>query len=152
MRSQADIVVYGPDDRVQLVAEVKNKHGASTEWAAQFRRNLLMHGMVPNAPFFLLATPDRFYLWKDGKLDQDAAPPDFEVENAKLLASYVDWLAIPLAELNEPSLELLVISWLHDLIDFDLRREDIDPCLQWLFDSALYKAIKNGSVMIEAVA
>lgn len=150
MSSRADIVVYTPDERVLLVAEVKHIQGASPEWAAQMRRNLLVHGLVPNAPFFLLALPDHFYLWKDGKPVQDAVPPDYEVEAAEVLASYTGRLDIPLADLSEPSLELLVTSWLHDLIDFELRREDAGPHQQWLFDSGLYRAIKNGSVTTEA--
>src|SRR4051794_9203153 len=114
MSSQADVVVYGPDERVRLVAEVKALPGASAEWAAQLRRNLLMHGVVQNAPFFLIATPDRFYLWKDGKNGQDAVLPDYEVESARVLSSYIERLGVSLADLSEPSLELLVISWLHD--------------------------------------
>ncbi len=149
MSSRADIVVSAPDERVQLVAEVKNKRGASAEWSAQMRRNLLVHGVIPNAPFFLLVTPDRFYLWKDGKNVQDAVPPDYEVESAKILASYIERLGIPLAELSEPSLELLVTSWLHDLIDFDLAPEEAGPAHHWLFTSGLYKALKQGSVATE---
>ena len=53
MSNQADIAVSAPDERVQLVVEVKNVRGASPEWAAQLRRNLLVHGLVPNAPFFV---------------------------------------------------------------------------------------------------
>jgi hypothetical protein len=148
MSNQADIAVYGPDEHVRLVAEVKAIRGASTEWAAQLRRNLLMHGFIPNAPYFLLATPDRFYLWKDGKPDQDAVPPDYEVETAKLLASYIERLGISLADLSEPGFELLVISWLHDLIDFDRSRDDAHSADHWLFDSGLYEALKHGSVVL----
>ena len=46
---------------------------------------------------------------------------------------------------------MLVTSWLHDLIDFDLRRDEVGPRRQWLFDSGLYDAIKNGSVVTEVV-
>src|SRR5919202_1159445 len=113
MNSRPDIVVYRPDERVLLVAEVKNIRGASAEWAAQMRRNLLVHGIVPNAPFFLLALPDHFYLWKDGKSIQDTVPPDYEVETAVALGAYTERLGIPLEDLSEPSLELLVTSWLH---------------------------------------
>jgi len=152
MNSRADVVVSAPDERVQLVVEVKSKRGASAEWAALMRRNLLVHGVIPNAPFFLLVTPDRLFLWKDGRNTQDVAPPDYEVESATMLASYIERLDIPLAELSEPSLELLVTSWLHDLIDFDLSRDGTGPAYHWLFDSGLNEAIKNGSVATEAIA
>jgi hypothetical protein len=149
MSSRADIVVSTPDEQVQLVVEVKNKRGASAEWAAQMRRNLLVHGVVPNAPFFLLATPDRFYLWKDGKPAGAPLAPDDEVEATEVLAPYIDRLGIQLAELSEPSLELLITSWLHDLIDIDLAREEARPAYGWLFDSGLYEALRWGSVATE---
>ena len=152
MTSAPDIVVSAPDKRVQLVAEVKNKRGASADWAAQMRRNLLVHGVIPSAPYFLLATPDRFYLWKDHNSGQDVVPPDYEIESAGILASYIDRLGIPLAELSEPSLELLVTSWLHDLIGFDHSREDALPAYHWLFDSGLYEALTQGSVATEVAA
>lgn len=146
MNSQADILVYGPDERVRLVAEVKSVRGASAEWAAQFRRNLLVHESIPNAPFFLLVTSDHFYLWKDREPITTPIPPDYEVEIASTLASYIDKLGIPLIELSEPSLEMLVTSWLHTLIYSDLTREGSRREYEWIFDSGLYEALKRSSV------
>lgn len=149
MSRQADIAVYAPNGRILLVAEVKTKLGASAEWAAQMRQNLLMHAAIPNAPFFLLAFPDRFYLWKDGKLDAAPILPDYDIETVDLLASYIDRLGIPLATLSEPSLEMLVTAWLHDLVHVDFLQRDAHA---WLFDSGLYEALKYGSVATEAIA
>jgi len=146
MSNQVDIAVSAPDERVQLVVEVKNVRGASPEWAAQLRRNLLVHGLVPNAPYFLLALPDRFYLWKAGATLPDAVPADYTVDTRDVLGSYTDRLGLPLTDLSEPSLELLVTSWLHDLIDYDLTGNGDTPLQHWLVDSGLYQAIKHGSV------
>ena len=57
---QADIAVYDPDGQLQLVVEIKNRLGASAEWAARLRHNLLVHSFIPRAPYFLLALPDFF--------------------------------------------------------------------------------------------
>jgi hypothetical protein len=63
--SYADLSLYDRDGRLIAIAEVKNKRGTSPEWAAKFRRNLLVHSRYAQADFFLLATPDRLYVWKN---------------------------------------------------------------------------------------
>jgi hypothetical protein len=45
---------------------VKNKVGTSGDWAARLRQNILAQRGFPGVNFFLLMTPDRFYLWKKG--------------------------------------------------------------------------------------
>ena len=62
MKGLADFVVHSPDDLVQLVVEVKSVKGATDEWAAKMRRNLLAYAVIPNSRFFLLALPEYFYL------------------------------------------------------------------------------------------
>ena len=147
MNTRADILVYDHDQKLQLVVEVKSKHGASADWAAQMRRNLLVHSMIPNAPYFLLALPDFFYLWKDSENDA-GAPPDYTIDTSEALASYADRPGLSLGDISHNGLERLVSSWLHDLINADLRRERAAPALHGLFDSGLYDSIKNGSVAV----
>ena len=53
---------------------------------------------------------------------------------------------------SEYGLELLVTSWLEDLVNTELQRDEVGSHLQWLFDSGLYEAITHGSVAIEATA
>src|SRR5215813_1877658 len=89
MQDSADIEVYSHDKKLKLVVEVKNKHGASPEWAVQMRRNLLAHSAVPRAPFFLLALPDNLYRWKDGSDSTESRPPDFVVDASPILADYL---------------------------------------------------------------
>ena len=67
---RADIVVFGPDARPQLLVEVKNRSAASPEWAAQLRRNLAVHFGLTSTPYFLLALPDIFYFWRNAEGDQ----------------------------------------------------------------------------------
>ncbi len=62
MSTRWDLAVYDSQHQLVLVVEVKSIAGASPEWAARLRRNILAHGTFPNAPFFLVALPDRFYL------------------------------------------------------------------------------------------
>ncbi|HEX8684350.1 MAG TPA: hypothetical protein VF707_18685 [Ardenticatenaceae bacterium] len=78
----ADLAVYTPDGELLLVVEVKNKRNASPEWAAQMRRNLLVHGMIPATLYFLLALPEYFFLWKGAHQSIDVIPPDYMIETA----------------------------------------------------------------------
>lgn len=146
----ADVAVYSRDGNLQLVVEIKNRPGASAEWVAHMRRNLLVHAVIPPSPYFLLALPDFFYLWTDALSVHELAPPAYQIKAAEVLAPYLDQTTQSLDDLSEYGLELLVTSWLADVIEAELRRDMVGPHLQWLFDSGLYEAIAHGSVTIEA--
>jgi hypothetical protein len=77
---RADVAVYSPDGKLQLVVEIKNRPGASAEWVAQMRRNLLVHAVIPPSPYFLLALPDFFYLWIDARSVHELASPDYQIQ------------------------------------------------------------------------
>ena len=146
----ADVAVYGSDGQLQLVVEIKARSGASAEWVIHLRRNLLSHAAIPLAPYFLLALPDFFYLWTDAASANHEAKPDYQIEASELLAPYLDPTIPPLSELSGYGLELVVTSWLGDVVHTELRRDTLGPNLQWLLDSGLYEAIKHGSLAIEA--
>src|SRR5439155_15396219 len=84
-----DIAVYSNDDTLQLVVEVKGKTAATPDWAAHMRRNLAAHLAIPSSPFFLLALPDHFYLWRNVSSPLAMVPPDYDIDPAPLLAPYV---------------------------------------------------------------
>ena len=114
--TRADVAVYSPEGNLQLVVEIKNRSGASAEWVIQMRRNLRVHAIIPPSPYFLLVLPDFFYLWTDAVSVPDLAPPAYQMKAAEVLAPYLDQSAQSLTDLSEYSLELLVTSWLEDLI------------------------------------
>ena len=149
MTRQADIAVFSPDDRLQLIVEVKNKKGASPLWAANMRGNLFAHSAIPNAPFFLLALPDHFYLWKNAS-PIGVTPPDYEIDPTPIFGTYTDTQELHQNGLSEYGLELIINSWLNSLLNTNLTRENAEPHETWLFDSGLYEAIKHGSVRAEA--
>jgi hypothetical protein len=126
---------------------VKSKKDATDEWAAKMRRNLIVHGIMPHSGFFLLALPEYFYLWRHNT-SIDPVPADYKVRAQEALGHYLD--AIDLEELSEESFELMVISWLEDLINSPVTKE-ATPELSWIFDSGLYDNIRGGSLETEAV-
>jgi hypothetical protein len=152
MTKLADIVVNDLTGRTQLVVEIKTTIGASALWAAELRRNLLAHAVVPNAPFFLLALPDKFYLWTDSDTTLEPDLPAYQVDARQVLAPHLQNARFSLDDISEYSLELLVVSWLQDVIHADTSENGISPDLEWLYTSGLLHAIKDGSVLTEVSA
>jgi hypothetical protein len=140
-----DIVVYDGMDNPVLAVEVKNQHGTDTEWAAQTRRNLLIHGLLPRVRYFLLALPDRFYLWVDKPLPA-IENPTYELDPLPYLQPYLDRADLILENLNGANFELLIVSWLIDLV----RSGELIGAgnNDWLIESGLLEAIKHGNVAL----
>lgn len=147
----ADLIVHGADRKLQLVVEVKNGLGATPEWARDVRVLLSEYDVVPAAPFFLLAMTNAFYLWTPETSGDAQALPEYAIDARTALAPYLRSLKRPLEEISKPGYELLVSSWLQDLMYTDLKRDDLDPRLRGLVDSGLYAAIRGGSMETEAV-
>lgn len=150
MSDRPDITVFSPDRKLKLVVEVKGKPGASAEWASQLRRNLLAHQAIPHSPFFLLALPDRLYLWKNGSDSIDPRPADFVADPGPIISGYVDGTPKDTTNNAWHGLELIFATWLNLLTISNLTEEDAAPHEKWLLESGLYDAIKNGSVETEA--
>lgn len=152
----ADIAVRDPEGTLELVVEVKSRSGRSEGWAARTLRNLLVHGALPRAPYFLLVLPDAMYLWddRDGKLFSDprlqdgGRPPDYRADTSAALSPYLDGMPFALEELGGRSLEMVVASWLTGVMNSEVREE---PGLRWLLDSGLYEAIRGGRIVTEVV-
>ena len=147
MSRTADLIGYSEDGNIQLVVEVKKTRDVSHQWVEQFRRNLLMHSVIPASKFFLFVLPRHAYLWKNGTVTESDRGPDYTLLTRDILRPYVSELNID--EISEQGLELLVRSWLSDLINSDLKPQSATREQSWLFDSGLYESIKNGSIRAE---
>ncbi len=143
-----DIVVYSVDKTPQLVIEIKTKKGASPEWATKLRRNLIVHGVIPASPFFLLILPDHLYLWKDSS-SMEVLLPDYVIDASPILTPFLKATNLSLNTISGEGLELVVDFWLNELIDSELP--DDKTGFDWLYASGLYEAIKNGSVVIQGL-
>ena len=109
------------------------------------------HGQLPDAAFFLLALPDRFYLWRNGADTSSAAQPDYSVDARPLLAPYLERSGVSSAEIGERGLELVLSSWLEKLVrwqdDFKLSESE-----EWLCESGLLDRVKGGRIEVQALA
>jgi hypothetical protein len=151
MSSRADIAVYNNEGKSTLVVEVKNKSGTTAEWAARMRRNIVVHSLLPSARFFLLALPDRFYLWKDKPLPQ-VEKPTYEIDPLPFLTPYFEEIGVRPENLSSEGFELLMVSWLNELLQASELPETLKQNNEWLVESGLLDAIKHGRVASEATA
>ena len=141
-----DFIAYDNAGRIVLIAEVKRRLGTSEEWATHFRRNMLAHGFLREAPFFLIATPERMYFWKQDQQGSVDEPPSCTLDAAKALKPYLEKLGKPAEAVGEQALELLVSSWLNDMAGRRTVSGGQDPSLRWLAESGLLDSLEAGRI------
>lgn len=147
-----DLSVDNRAGQLTLVVEVKRKIGASPQWAASLRSNILAHGTFPKAPYFLMVFPDQFYLWTDAEAQLDRSEPTYTIDARPILQPYLEQVGVTAEKISSQSLELIVESWLREIIHSENPHEDIDESQHWLIDSGLYAALAGGKIEHEAAA
>jgi len=146
MRSDSgwDLSVGDRNGQLALVVEVKCQTNVSPEWAIKLRQNILAHETFPKAPYFLMAFPDKFYLWSDPDADQDQSKPTYTIDAAPIFQPYCERAGVIANQLSGYSLELIVTSWLGEIIHSNQLPENVDTEQQWLIESGLYAALVGG--------
>jgi hypothetical protein len=141
-----DFIAYDTDGAVVLLAEAKSRHGTSESWAAKLRRNMLAHGGLPRAKYFLIATPERIYGWKQDSLPLDDVLPQFTIDAQKALGRYFAQLKQDPANVGPRAFELLILTWLTDISRSVDNRTDLDPSLRTLSESGLLSALRQAQI------
>ncbi len=149
---RADLVIYNRDGQIAAVAEVKNKLGTSGEWAAKMRRNILAHGGFPAIDFFLLATPDRLYLWKMSGSEPLQVQPTYEIDAQSIFQPYLQSVEVDSRIVSARAFELVVAAWLVDVIRSGGPPEKRTDDQRWLLESGFWNAVKDGRVEYEVAA
>ena len=107
-----DISIYNRDNQLVLVGEVKTILNASQDWGAKLRRNLLAHGILPSTPYFLLAFPDKLYLWTNSNTQLGEIEPTYAVDANRIFQPYFKKARVSAEKISNQSFELIVTSWL----------------------------------------
>ena len=152
MKQYADIVAFDRNGQLALIAEVKNKSGTSSEWAAKMRRNMFAHGLLPTAPFFLLALPDNFYLWKNTGRALEVIEPTHRVDPRPFLQPYYETSGLSPNDLTGRSFELIVTSWLNRVLRAKNPQDLSGRNQEWLISSGLFDKLAGGHLELEAAA
>jgi len=132
MSERWDLEVYNRNNQLVLGVEVKNRLNAPIEWASEFRRNMLSHGTLPNPPFFMMAFPDRFFLWKDAPAIPEPVEPSYIIDATSIFQQYIDEPEEKYAPISESSLEMKISLWLSILIH--KKPEQLEPFEKWVLD------------------
>lgn len=141
-----DLALYDRNGGLIGLVEVKNKLGTTIEWAKQTRRNLLAHRDLPQADYFLIATPDRLYIWRRSASDRTAIEPDQVIDAREVFERYLHDARLAIETMSGFAFEMVVGSWLSDLARSaaELNRD--------LNDAGLAAAIQQGHIEYEAAA
>jgi hypothetical protein len=143
--SDWDLSLDNRNGQLALAVEVKRKTNVSPEWAAKLRQNILAHGTFPKAPYFLMVFPDKFYLWSNAEADQLQSEPTYTIDASPILQPYFERAGVTVDQIGGASLELVITSWLGEVIHSDQLPENVDASQQWLIESGLYAALAGGT-------
>ena len=147
---QPDLRLYGRDGHLVLIADIRARHGTSPEWAAMLRRNLMEHDELPAVEFFLIATPDRMYLWKGVGKTPSLIAPTYMFDARSALKPYSESAGLDMDAIDKEVFELLVMIWLSGLARW--RELDTEDEQGWVKDSNFLAAIKNGRIELPNAA
>ena len=141
-----DLLVNNYQGKPILGVEVKAKMNTSSDWAVKFRHNILIDNPVQKIPFFLMAFPDHFYLWTEPDIYSNQSKPTYIIDALSVLKPYFERAGIMPEKIRGDSFELLVASWLSDMINSEQLPEEFDQSQRWLIYSGLYMAISGGNL------
>ena len=151
MYTHADLALFNSHGQLIAIVEIKSKIGTSRKWATLTRRNIVAHGNIGDAPYFLLVTPDRLYIWKEAGADPTPIEPTHEADTTAELAPYFLSSGVNPAGVSGHAFELIVGAWFGDVMRSDRRSEESTDALHWLVKSGLSAAVQDGRVEYEAV-
>jgi len=152
MRQYADILAFDKNGQLALIAEVKSKRGTSMSWAARMRRNMYAHGYLPDAPYFLLALPDVFYLWDNSRRSLVEVAPNRKVDPHPFLEPYYESTGVSPTGVTERSFGFIVTSWLNQVLHAKSPQEVLIDNQSWLVESGLFDRLAGGHLELEVAA
>jgi hypothetical protein len=114
---------------------------------ARFRRNLLAHGTLPKAPFFLIATPEHMYFWRQDQTREEE-PPQFTLDATRELKPYFERFEQAPETTGGQTLELILTLWLFELTRAGASSGQDDDSRRWLSDSGLLHALQGAHAAV----
>ena len=93
---------------------------------------MLSHGILPWAKYFLIATPERMYLWKQERPNPAEVPPEFTIDAVKVFQPYFQKLHQEPSKIGPEAFELLVLTWLTDIARSGEHKLKQDTSSAWL--------------------
>ncbi len=143
-----DIAVFSKDRRPILIVEVKNSGMYATpQSAANLRRSLIRHHLLPDAPFFMVATPIQIFLWRNDAPPEDS--PNYSATAKPILDAYGSRHANRQKATRGGALEIVLFSWLSDIASGARALSPDSEVDRILVESGLYEQIQGGTADFE---
>jgi hypothetical protein len=106
-------------------------------------------GLLPASKYFLIATPERLYLWRHEQPDGAEVPPQVTVDAENVLEPYFQKLHQEPSKIGPEAFEHLVLAWLKDIAKPDRATPDgypsqEDASSQWLAE--LSRSLKEADI------
>lgn len=152
MNAVTDMAISDAQGNTAVLVEAKGRTPTDKAWAVGMRRNLFAHGGPNPASYFVLVAADRTYFWMNGAADDQDRPPDVIVDTDEILRPYLERARFKAEEISEFSLELIVRSWLSELIAGQGIDRIPDPQRQALAGGRFFESIRNGHITGQRVA
>jgi hypothetical protein len=146
-----DFIAYSNNGEPLLLVEVKGQRPTSESWAARFRQNLMAQGSLPHAPFFLIATPERMYFWRQNDSGGKEELPQFTVDASSVLKPYFEKFKQTPEKATGSALEMILFTWLVDLSRSSKGHAKEDSSVKWLSDSGLLDALSDARIEVSTV-
>ncbi len=143
-----DLAVLDSFQRLILTIETKKKFGVSEKWAAETRRNLVVNGFYPLVTYFLLVTPEKFFLWTQDSNTLEETLPDFVDDASEILKPAFEELGFKIQKIDGRTFEDVVAFWLKYDVIYSMNKK---PLPDWLVKSGLAEKITNGTLLLEPV-
>ena len=145
----ADINVYDNNNQLALAVKIQKKLNISELWAEAYYKTLVELGDLPQAPFFLLGSPDRFYLWMQDRKLHKTMKPTYSIDPTPFLKPHYNRFS---SSISKESLILVVDNWLDRLVHLGITSDLSSEEEAWLVGSGLLDAIAGGRSAIKLAA
>jgi hypothetical protein len=143
-----DLAVLDSFQRLILTIETKKKFGVSEKWAAETRRNLVINGFYPLVSYFLLVTPEKFFLWTQNSNTLEETLPDYVDDSTQVLKPVFEELGFEIEQIDGQTFEDVISYWLKYSVIYSMNKKTLP---EWLVKSELAEKIANGTLLLEPV-
>jgi len=151
-RWEVDLSVYNRDNQLILIVEVKRRSKPSLDWVIELSQKIFESQNFPRCPYLMLVFTDSIYLWSNLNHQKQIAKPSYIIDAIPIFQPYFEQVGVTANQISPQSFEMIVASWLREIIHSSSLPENRDQSQQWLVESGLGKAIEGGYFKYEDIA
>lgn len=97
-------------------------------------------------PILLMVFPNDFFLWNGNNAYIENSQPNYVIDARLVLKHYFEKTNINPNTISSGSLEIIILSWLGEIIYSEKSPKNLDSSQQWLLQSGLYAALSQVKV------